>query len=162
MLCGADSDRTCNLSIHFVFFFFFINQTIAFAVLWSSLIRLSRTAQISATLWVIAMSVIAWTAWDSGNFFNTDTISTGLKTFITLWPIWGFYRGWGEYKEFASQAARLGTSGLQWADVGGDPRCGMGTVLAVLAVEWPIFLLIALYLDQVGGAAQVHLGCGRP
>jgi hypothetical protein len=95
------------------------------------------------------MSVIAWTAWDSGNFFNTDTISDGLKNFITLWPIWGFYRGWGEYKEYASQAARLGTSGLRWSDLSGDPRCAMGTVMAVLAIEWPIFLLIALYLDQV-------------
>lgn len=95
------------------------------------------------------MSVIAWTAWDSGNFFNADNISNGLKTFITIWPIWGFYRGWGEYKEFAGQAARLGTSGLQWSDISGDPRCGMGTVLAVLVIEWPIFLLFALYLDQV-------------
>jgi hypothetical protein len=95
------------------------------------------------------MSVIAWTAWDSGNFFNAENISNGLKTFITIWPIWGFYRGWGEYKEFAGQAARLGTSGLQWSDISGDPRCGMGTVLAVLVIEWPIFLLLALYLDQV-------------
>lgn len=39
----------------------------------------------------------------TGNFFNADTIPTSLKNFITLWPIWGFYRGWGEYKEYASQ-----------------------------------------------------------
>jgi hypothetical protein len=94
-------------SIHFVFFFLFINHTIAFAMLWASVIRLSRSAQIGATLWVIGMSVIASTAWDSGNFFNTDTISTDLKTFITIWPIWGFYRGWGEYKEYAQQVRRI-------------------------------------------------------
>ena len=28
----------------------------------------------------------------------------------------------------------------------------MGTVLVVMVVEWPIFLLLALYLDQVHGA----------
>ena len=96
-------DETFLHSIHFVFFFLFINHTIAFAMLWASVIRMSRTAQIGATLWVIGMSVIASTAWDSGNFFNTDTISNGLKTFITIWPIWGFFRGWGEYKEYAQQ-----------------------------------------------------------
>ena len=90
-------------SIHFVFFFLFINQTIGFAILWASIIRYSRTAQIAATLWVIGMAVIASTAWDSGNFFNTDTISKDLKNFITIWPIWGFYRGWLEYKEYAQQ-----------------------------------------------------------
>jgi hypothetical protein len=39
--------------------------------------------------------------------------------------------------------------GLQWSDLSNDPRCGMGTVLLVLVIEWPIFLLIAAYLDQV-------------
>ena len=43
----------------------------------------------------------------AGNFFNTDLISKDLKNFITLWPIWGFYRGWGEYKEYANQVMRL-------------------------------------------------------
>jgi hypothetical protein len=90
-------------SIHFVYFFLFINHTIAFAMLWASIIRYSRIAQIAATLYVIGMAVIACTAWDSGNFFNTDTIPNSLKNFITLWPIWGFYRGWTEYKEFATQ-----------------------------------------------------------
>jgi hypothetical protein len=88
-----------------VFFFLFVNQTIAFAILWASVIRYSRSAQIGSTLWVIGMSVIAFTAWDSGNFFNTDTISNDLKNFITIWPIWGFYRGWSEYKEYAGQVA---------------------------------------------------------
>ena len=52
--------------MHFVFFFLFVNQTIAFSMLWATLLRSARTAQIAATLWVIAMSVIAWTAWDGG------------------------------------------------------------------------------------------------
>jgi len=135
--------------IHFVFFFLLINQTIGFAILWASIIRYSRTAQIAATLWVIGMAVIASTAWDSGNFFNTDTISNDLKNFITIWPIWGFYRGWLEYKEYAQQSAYRGTPGLQWSDLSSDPMCGMGTVMVVMVIEWPVFLLFALYLDQV-------------
>jgi hypothetical protein len=89
-----------------VFFFLFVNQTIAFAILWASVIRYSRSAQIGSTLWVIGMSVIAFTAWGSGNFFNTDTISNDLKNFITIWPIWGFYRGWIEYEEYAAQVRK--------------------------------------------------------
>ena len=40
-------------------------------------------------------------------------------------------------------------TGLQWSDLTNDPRCGMGTVMLVLVIEWPIFLLLAAYLDQV-------------
>jgi hypothetical protein len=48
-----------NYSVHFVFIFLFINNTIAFAFLWATLIRFARTASISATLWVLSMSLIA-------------------------------------------------------------------------------------------------------
>jgi hypothetical protein len=132
-----------------VFFFLFINNTIAFAMLWASILRLAKAAQISSTLWVLCMTGIAWTAWDSGNVFNTDTVSADFKTFITLWPIWGFYRGLSEYQEFATKAARLGTNGLQWADISEDPLCGMKTVLIAMGMEWPLFLLLSFYLDQV-------------
>ena len=136
-------------SIHVVFFFLFINQTISFAMLWASIIRSARTAQISATLWVLCMAVIAWTAWGTGNVFNADTVPEGLKTFITLWPIWGFFRGWGEFQEFASDAAIMGSNGLRWSDVNTDQQCGMKYVLASMALEWPLFLLVSIYLDQV-------------
>ena len=51
--------------------------------------------------------------------------------------------------EYSQQAAFRGTPGLQWSDLRTDPQCGMGTVLVVLAVQWPCFLVIAAYLDQV-------------
>ncbi len=136
-------------SVHFVFFGLFINHTVSFAFLWSSLLRAARTANISATLWIITMAVIANTAWDEGNYFSSSVISNDAKNVITIFPIWGFYRGWSEYKEFAFQAARLGTKGMQWSDIRNDPMCAMGTVMGIMAIEWPIFLLIALYLDQV-------------
>jgi hypothetical protein len=78
------------------------------------MVRSSKAAQIGSTLWVLAMAVIAYTAWDVGNFFNTDAVANGLKNFITLWPIWGFYRGWGEYREFAAQAVRVGRRSVPW------------------------------------------------
>jgi hypothetical protein len=52
------------------------------------------------------------------------------------------------------QAARLGSKGLQWSSLRDDPNCGMGTVLIIFVIEWPLFLLISLYLDQV--SASLH------
>lgn len=72
--------------MHFVFFFLCINQTICFAFLWASLLSSARNAQVSTTLWVIAMVLIAWTTWDNGRFLNGDDISEGAKTLITLVP----------------------------------------------------------------------------
>jgi hypothetical protein len=63
-----------NYGVHFVFMFLFLNNAIAFAFLWATLIRFSRTASISATLWVLAMSLIAYLAWESGNFFNAKNV----------------------------------------------------------------------------------------
>ena len=46
------------------------------------------------------------------------------------------------------QSAYRGTPGLQWSDLSSDPMCGMGTVMVVMVIEWPVFLLFSLYLDQ--------------
>jgi len=144
-------------SVHVVFFLFFINNTIAFAFLIATLIRFSRTASISATLFVIIMSLIANLAWDSGNFFNSASVSDDFKNFITLFPVWNFYRGWNEYREYAGIAARFGIPGMSWSDMANDPRNGFGAVLTALALEWPFFLILALYLDQI-----IDSGSGVP
>ena len=38
---------------------------------------------------------------------------------------------------------------MRWWDVAHDPACGFAAVLTAMAVEWPLLLLLALYLDQV-------------
>ena len=77
------------------------------------------------TLWILGMCLIAWTAWDSGNLFNSDVVSGAVKNALTLMPVWSFYRAWIEFVEYSQQAAYKGTAGLQWSDVANDPRCGM-------------------------------------
>jgi hypothetical protein len=37
---------------------------------------------------------------------------------------------WVEYREYAAQAARFGTAGMQWSDVSNDPRNGFAAVSA--------------------------------
>jgi hypothetical protein len=138
-----------NYSIHFVLLFLFINHTVSFAILCAALFRSARVSQIVSTLWVLGMCLIAWTAWDSGNLFNSETVPAAVKNLITVVPVWSFYRAWIEYVEYSQQAAYRGTSGLEWSDLSSDPRCGMGPVLVTLVIEWPIFLLTAAYLDAV-------------
>ena len=138
-----------NYSIHFVLLFLFVNHTVSFAILCAALFRSARVSQIITTLWILGMTLIAWTAWDSGNLFNSETVPDSMKNLITIIPVWSFYRAWVEFVEYSQQAAFRGTPGLQWSDLSSDPRCGMGTVMLVLVLEWPVFLALAAYLDQV-------------
>ncbi len=39
---------------------------VAWAMVWAAMLRSARTAQTGATLWVLTMTVVAWTAWDTG------------------------------------------------------------------------------------------------
>jgi len=138
-----------DYSVHLIFFFLFVNHTISFAFLWATLIRVARNASVSAVLWVLSMSLIAYLAWDQGNFWNARNVSQDAKNFITIFPVWNFYRGLSEFKEYASLASITNNPGMTWSDISSDPRSGMGAVLIILTIEWPIFLLVTLYLDQV-------------
>lgn len=162
---------TQKMDVLFVFTWLFINNTIAFAFLSATLFKTSRTAQVTATLWVVGMSLIGWASWDvqSGNLFNVEDVSVHAKNAITMFPMWAFFRGWMEFQEYASFDTGR-EAGMRWSDIGpdGDPRNGMSVVLSFLAIEWPIFLIIALYLDQVidsGRGVPMHplffLGYGR-
>ena len=109
-------------SVHFVFFLLFFNNTIAFAFLWTTLLRSARTSSIAATLYVLGFSLIAWLCWGVGNFFNSTSVSKDLVNFITLFPLWSLYRGFNEYYQYAYVAARSGGEGLTWSKMASDPR----------------------------------------
>jgi hypothetical protein len=45
----------------------------------------------------------------------------------------------------------MNRGGLGWSDITGqtrDPMCAMGTVLLIMGLEWIVFLIFSLYLDQ--------------
>jgi hypothetical protein len=50
-------------------FALFANYVLALALLWSNAVRSARAAAVSATLFVIAMSLVAFMAWDTGGYF---------------------------------------------------------------------------------------------
>ena len=79
---------------------------LALALLWSNAVRSARAAAVSATLFVIAMSLVAFMAWDTGGYFFADSVPDATKSLITAFPFWGFYRAWLEYGEYAYMASR--------------------------------------------------------
>ena len=77
-------------------------------MLCAALFRSSRFAQVVLTLWILGASLVAWTAWDSGNLLNAETVPSSTKTAITLVPVWSLYRAWMEFLEYAQvHAVRL-------------------------------------------------------
>ena len=67
-------------------------------------------------------------------------------------------RGITELGEYASLALLRGSNGMTVANLA-DPGNGMRDTWVILAVEWVIFIITALYLEQVGGAAQLAVHC---
>jgi hypothetical protein len=76
-------------------------------------------------------------------------VTSDIKNLITIFPVWSLYRGLAEYKEYGAGSVASNQRGISWAAMREDPDCGFPAVFAALAIEWPIFILLALYLDQV-------------
>ena len=81
--------------------------------------------------------------------YTCAQVTGDVKNLITIFPVWSLYRGLAEYKEYGGASVASGQRGITWLAMREDPDCGFPAVLLVLAIEWPIFILIALYLDQV-------------
>lgn len=64
-------------------------------------------------------------------------------------------RGLYEFGAYAFKGAYSNTRGMRFRDLS-DPRNGMVTVWAIMAVEWAVFMVLAWYLEQVW-AAVVHI-----
>ena len=104
MVLGLDSPAIItgqDYSMHLVLQFLFINHTVSCGMLCAALFRSSRFAQVVLTLWILGASLVAWTAWDSGNLLNAETVPSSTKTAITLVPVWSLYRAWMEFLEYA-------------------------------------------------------------
>lgn len=86
---------------------------------------------------------------------------------LQLLPGFSLYRGLYEFSQYAFIGNYQGTKGMKWSDLK-DSDNGLRAVFGILVVEWVIFLLLAIYLDQVvasGSGVKKHplffLGYGR-
>jgi hypothetical protein len=68
------------------------------------------------------------------------------------WTAWHRCRGLWELGQYSFRATYQDAEGMEFATVGKEGN-GMGVVWIVFAVEWPVFLTLAWYLEQVISSA---------
>eukprot|EP00210_Caulerpa_lentillifera_P009343 g8907.t1 len=123
----------------------FGNTQIAFAFLLSGFFKKTQNCIIFSFLWIIGTGFI-------GAFLVTTLITYNriYNFFIELIPAFAAYRGFYELGEYAFRASRSNAQGLTW-DSFYQNNNHMGYVILVLLLEWPVFMYLAWYLEQVLG-----------
>ena len=153
--------QNVDAGIQFVFFLLYTLCLISFALLLSTLAHSVRSAQVGTILFVVVSVVLGSVFEGVGDIWESDGVSQGTKTFISLFPSMSFYRAmvtWRQYSSASFEPNRA--SSLTWSDMSASHP--MGTIMLILALEALFFMLLALYLDQVWGnygAPQPALFC---
>jgi hypothetical protein len=109
-----------------------------------ALFKFTRTANVSAYLWVLSSGVIA--NFVVANLVNNVNTDPGALFGIQLFPPFALFRGLNDLAEYAFQANYQGTYGMRWSNIR-DPRNGIADCYAILFVEGVLFLLAAAYLQ---------------
>jgi hypothetical protein len=109
-----------------------------------AIFKFTRTANVSAYLWVLASGVIA--NFVVANLVNNVNTDPGALFGIQLIPPFALFRGLNDLAEYAFQANYQGIYGMKWENIR-DPRNGIADCYAILFVEGVLFLLGAAYLQ---------------
>ncbi|KXZ51851.1 hypothetical protein GPECTOR_11g29 [Gonium pectorale] len=145
---------TNSYTLQAVLYFIFGNNMIAFMFCLSSLFSSSRTATVVAFLYVFASGLI-------GELLLRPLMqeNRGFILAVQLLPGFSLYRGLFEFSEYSIRSLFANTEGLRWAGLH-DPGNGMLSAWAILAAEWPVFMLLGWYLEQpvLGGSGSVSGG----
>ncbi|KAG2497357.1 hypothetical protein HYH03_004516 [Edaphochlamys debaryana] len=140
---GLKIFRTNSYGVQAVLYFIFGNNMIAFMYVLSSLFRSSRTATVSMFLYVFATGLM-------GELLLRDLMHTNppFMVAVELLPGFALFRGLYELSEYSIRSLLGNTPGMTWASLS-DPGNGMVTAWVIMLVEWPIFVLLGWYLEQV-------------
>ncbi|CAI5486916.1 unnamed protein product [Closterium sp. Naga37s-1] len=158
-LVGLKFFRINNYGLQFIFYFVFGNWQIAFAILVATFFRFTKTASVVAYLYVFGGGLLG--QFLLGYFLEDPDFSAGALFAIQLIPPFACYRGLYEFAQSAFIGSYQATSGsLTFSNAG---EYGFWGAVGIMAVEWVIFLLLGLYLDQVvptgGGSGKHPLFC---
>jgi hypothetical protein len=140
------SRNQCKYCLHIHLVFLAINSKIGYSLTLSlqALFKFTRTANVSAYLWVLASGVIA--NFVVANLVNNENTEPGALFGIQLIPPFALFRGLNDLAEYAFQANYQGIYGMKWSNIN-DPRNGIADCYAILFVEGVLFLLAAAYLQ---------------
>ncbi|GAX75876.1 hypothetical protein CEUSTIGMA_g3319.t1 [Chlamydomonas eustigma] len=157
MLCGSIIGLSLftknNYGIQIILYIIFGNTMIAFAFVLSCFFTSARTAVVFAYLYVLATGLLGWEP--ITNFMNENRWYCVL---LELVPGFALYRGLYELGSYSLFAINANQYGMTLSDLFDQ---GNGTIIAwvILLVEWPIFMVLAVYLEQVlgnGAGARQH------
>ncbi|GJP54911.1 hypothetical protein CLOM_g13925 [Closterium sp. NIES-68] len=136
--------------LQFLLYLVYANTQIALAMLASTCFSHTRPATIATYFYVFATALLGQFLYR--NLLESGSFSTTFTTALQLFPAFALYHGVYELTQsslIGSYQASQGT--LTWVTAATN---GYLTAVAILAVEWLVFLLLAIYLDQVVSAGS--------
>jgi hypothetical protein len=145
-----------NAVLQFAFYFLYGNLQIAWTILVSTIFSSTKTATVASYLWVFLSGLVANVLLPF--FLQSTVVPSGLVTVLQLIPAFSLYRGLYEFAQYAFEGAYKETSGMTFDSISDDIN-GLPGVMLIMLIEWPLFLLLAFYLDQVLDAGT---GVRRP
>ena len=139
--------QNVNHGIQFLFYLFYCSTTISFAFLWGTVISNLRTAQVLSFLWIFLLITLCYSLDAAAGVFDSDGVPASLLDFLTLFPPIACFRGFNMLRAYKDSFSNPYTDDT-FMTFERMPQA-MKTVLIILALEGPIFLALAMYLDQV-------------
>ncbi|KAL2614026.1 hypothetical protein R1flu_025718 [Riccia fluitans] len=138
--------RLNTYSIQFVLFFIYMNLQIALSFITATLFQNSRTATVCCYIYVFGSGLLG--QYFFSFYLEDKDVSRSWIFSLELLPAFSLYRGLYEIQDYATMANTLGIRGMQWENLN-EEKNGLKTVFVIQSVEWFVFLVIAVYLDQV-------------
>eukprot|EP00475_Leptophrys_vorax_P042571 TRINITY_DN8020_c0_g3_i1.p1 TRINITY_DN8020_c0_g3~~TRINITY_DN8020_c0_g3_i1.p1 ORF type:complete len:732 (+),score=84.28 TRINITY_DN8020_c0_g3_i1:161-2197(+) len=154
-IIGLKFFRLNSYGLQFVFYFVFFNWQIALATLISVFFKHTKTASVVAYLYVFGGGLLG--QFLLGYFLEDPQFPTWGLFVMELVPPFALYRGLYEFSQSAFIGNYQGSKGtLTWSNAG---QYGFSAAMGIMAVQWLLFLLLGLYLDQVmasGSGSRKH------
>ncbi|XP_073389468.1 ABC transporter A family member 7 isoform X4 [Physcomitrium patens] len=135
-----------DYGIQFVFAFLYVNMIIAFGFLSSNFFWDVKTATVAGYLYVFGSGLLGGFFFQ--NFVVDQQTSRGLVLALEIIPAFATYRGLFEFSQYSFSAVYANTDGMGWDNLT-DSKNGLSDVVIILFMEWFIFMLLTVYLDQV-------------
>ncbi|KAL9155884.1 hypothetical protein ABFS82_09G035700 [Erythranthe guttata] len=151
---GLNFFRLNDYSIHFVFYFLYINLQICLAFLVADWFSSVKTATVVGYMMVFGTGLLGGFLFQ---FFLQDSSfpKAGIIA-MELFPGFSLYRGLYEFSQYAFTGNFMGSDGMRWKDLN-DSNNGMREVLVIIAIEWLVVLCVAYYADQVVSSGKSPL-----
>lgn len=135
--------RLTSYSFQLVFYLLWVSCLIATTFLLSALFTSSKTAVVTAFLYVFGTGLV-------GYLLLQQFVAEGYwwVIFLELIPGFALYRGLYEIAQYAFRAAYGSNTGITWSNLN-DEDNGLVAVMIIFAVESVVFMLLAWYIEQV-------------